>query len=142
MREKKLKYIFIRGEWDRRLWPVACILLLGCVSGTDHTAELCLVNEASLIRIRTLINSPAEFSSSSRRLASRPTAYPSFPFSTEGRMVLALRILLRRLHQQREWEKEDFVGNRPNDPSFADLHSQTLLSLLSLGTYSLSCVYY
>lgn len=35
-------------------------------------AELCLVNEAtSLIRIRTLINSPAEFSSSSRRLERR-----------------------------------------------------------------------
>lgn len=79
------------GNRDRRLWTVACIRLLGCVSRTGHTAELCLVNEAtSLIRIRTLINSPAEFSSSSRRLERRSLPpYPSFPFTAEGRMVLA-----------------------------------------------------
>lgn len=87
-----------RRVGDGRLWTVACIRLLVCVCGAGHTAELRLVNEARLIRIRTLINSPAEFSSSPRRLASGPTAYPSFPFSTEGRMVLALRILRRRLH--------------------------------------------
>lgn len=38
--------------------------------GTGHMAQLCLVNEASLIRIRTLINLPAELSGSSRRLTS------------------------------------------------------------------------
>lgn len=47
-------------------------------------------------------------------------------------MVLALRILLRRLRQQKEREKGDFVGNRSNDPSFADLHSRTLSLALSL----------
>lgn len=42
----------------------------GCLLGTGRMAQLCLVNEASLIRIRTLINSPAELSGSSRRLTS------------------------------------------------------------------------
>lgn len=111
--------IFVGGNRDRRLWTVACIRLLGCVSRTGHTAELCLVNEAtSLIRIRTLINSPAEFSSSSLRLERRSLPpYPSFPFTAEGRMVLAhpppSRLLLRPTNLA---EKERLRGKPVDHP--------------------------
>ena len=153
--------------WEKGLKPgeneidayerVACIRLLGTASPcTGHTAELCLVNEARLIRIRTLINSPAEFSSSSRRLASRPTAYPSFPFSTEGRMVLALRASSSDVFSQQEGTGERRLRGKPLEPisrSSIFIHRLFTLSLslslflsvclstLSLGTYGLSCVY-
>ena len=120
---------------------VACIRLLGTASPcTGHTAELCLVNEARLIRIRTLINSPAEFSSSSRRLASRPTAYPSFPFSTEGRMVLALRASSSDVFSQQEGTGERRLRGKPLEPiSRSSIFIHRLFTLsLSLCLLSLS----
>lgn len=74
-----LRFTVVWSKGNRRLWTHTRIRLLflqgDCLSwslpGSGRAwRKLCLVNEASLIRIRTLINSPAELSGSSRRLTS------------------------------------------------------------------------
>lgn len=90
-------------------------------------AQLCLVNEASLIRIRTLINSPAELSGSSRRLTS--LILPIQDGRTNGPGSPPRRCIHRQLLPAGDRERKRKTLSWENDGQAVyatDLHSRAL----------------
>lgn len=106
------------------------VVFLGVFLAATAWRKLCLVNEASLIRIRTLINSPAELSGSSRRLTS--LILPIQDRRTNGPGSPPRRCIHRQFLPAEDRRRERKMPSWENDGQAVyatDLHSQALLEV-------------